>query len=191
MEGYERTLNRTRDFLLEDTNALELGCGTGTTALHLAASCGQFLATDISPAMIRIASHKAEKQGEVSRDKLEFKVATAESLIIESGRFDVVLGFNYLHLVPDLNQVLTAIHSHLKPGGRFISKTPCLGDMSKLVLLAIPVMRLFGKAPNTVLTFTKNELVSAIEKPGFTIEVIEHHKTEGKDTRPFIVARKS
>lgn len=187
MKGYERTLSRTGDFLTTNTSVLELGCGTGTTALHLAQSCGQYLATDISSAMIGIAN---EKNLETPQDNLSFRVATARNLNGSSSEFDRVLGFNYLHLVPDLNQCLNSIHGHLKPGGLFISKTPCLGDMNLIIRLIIPVMRLLGKAPASILTFSESGLIKAIKTAGFTIDVIEHHKTDGKDTRPFIVARK-
>lgn len=33
MAGYERTLARTRSYLHPDDRVLEIGCGTGTTAL--------------------------------------------------------------------------------------------------------------------------------------------------------------
>jgi hypothetical protein len=35
----------------------------------------------------------------------------------------------------------------LKPGGLFISKTPCLREMNPLARVAVPVMQLVGKAP--------------------------------------------
>ena len=35
----------------------------------------------------------------------------------------------------------------LKPGGLFISKTTCLAEMTSLIRLAVPVMRVIGKAP--------------------------------------------
>ena len=36
MEGYDRTVDRTRQLLRDTDTVLELGCGTGTTALKLA-----------------------------------------------------------------------------------------------------------------------------------------------------------
>ena len=37
MDGYARTVDRTRHHLRSTDTVLELGCGTGTTALKLAA----------------------------------------------------------------------------------------------------------------------------------------------------------
>jgi ubiquinone/menaquinone biosynthesis C-methylase UbiE len=53
--GYERTLERTRALLGPNVRVLELGCGTGTTALRLARDAQSYLATDISAEMIAIA----------------------------------------------------------------------------------------------------------------------------------------
>ncbi len=50
--GYERTLDRTRGLLKPQDRVLELGCGTGSTALRLASSVQSYLATDISTGMI-------------------------------------------------------------------------------------------------------------------------------------------
>ena len=45
-DAYERTLERVRAYLTLNDRVLELGCGTGASALRLAASAGQILATD-------------------------------------------------------------------------------------------------------------------------------------------------
>ena len=45
--GYQRTLERTKEFLTPQSRVMELGCGTGTTALRLAPHTGSYLATDI------------------------------------------------------------------------------------------------------------------------------------------------
>ena len=55
VEAYEYTLERTRSYLAKTDGVLELGCGTGSTALLLAGSVAGITGNDISPNMIGIA----------------------------------------------------------------------------------------------------------------------------------------
>ncbi len=185
--GYERTLDRTRAQLGPDDRVLELGCGTGTTALRLAGDVQSYLATDISAGMIAIAE---EKRAAAPVPALAFRTMTAEALMPEAGQFNAVLGFNYLHLVRDLPGTLRRIHALLAPEGLFISKTPCVGDMNPLIhLVLLPAMRAIGKAPYAGV-FRAAELSQHICAAGFDILAIENHATKGNDNRPYIVARK-
>ncbi|MDP3079039.1 bifunctional 2-polyprenyl-6-hydroxyphenol methylase/3-demethylubiquinol 3-O-methyltransferase UbiG [Bradyrhizobium sp.] len=185
--GYQRTLDRTRALLRPDDRVLELGCGTGTTALRLAGDVQSYCATDISAEMIAIA----EKKCLASPAPLPvFRTATAEALTSENGQFDAVLAFNYLHLVRDLPDTLRRIHALLAAEGLFISKTPCLGDMNPLIrLVLLPAMRAIGMAPY-VSVFRASELSHLISAAGFDISATENHATKGNNTRPYIVARK-
>ncbi|MGX1786225.1 class I SAM-dependent methyltransferase [Bosea sp. NPDC055332] len=185
--GYERTLERTSGLLKPDDSVLELGCGTGTTALRLAGGVDSYLGTDISAGMIAIAQEKLAASPIAA---LAFRAATAEALASEAARFDIVLGFNYLHLVRDLTGTLRSIHALLAPGGVFISKTPCLGDMNPLIRLALPLMQIIGKAPYAGV-FNAQELSGLIAAAGFEILGTERHASKGKDSRPFIMARKA
>ncbi|CAI4215800.1 unnamed protein product [Parascedosporium putredinis] len=97
--GYQRTLKRVTGFLKPTDRVLELGCGSGSTALNLAPAAQTYLATDISPTMIQIANDKIAAS---PAPNLSFRVASAETLAAEDARFHTVLGFNYLHLVRDL-----------------------------------------------------------------------------------------
>lgn len=185
--GYERTLDRTRALLGPDKRVLELGCGTGTTALRLAGEVRDYLATDISVAMIAIAEQKRVADPVPA---LAFRTTTAETLAQEPARFDVVLGFNYLHLVRDVPGTLRCIHALLTSGGLFISKTPCLGNMNPLIrLVLLPAMRAIGKAPY-VSVFAAAGLDREIRAAGFDIVATEDHSTKGTEARPYIVARK-
>jgi ubiquinone/menaquinone biosynthesis C-methylase UbiE len=191
MAGYERTLERTRCYLKGNETAFEFGCGTGTTALKLAPFVGRIVASDISGEMIAIAREKAKAEG---CGNVTFEVARLDAAQWPDESFDVALGFNVLHLVAGREAVLKSVHRLLRPGGLFISKTPCLKEMNPLMRivlpLAVPVMQLIGKAPNVVTSLSAANLEREIVAAGFEIVEIARHGTRGKDVRPFIVARK-
>ncbi len=190
--GYERTLERTRHYLKSADDVLEIGCGTGTTALKLAPSAARYLATDISTEMVVIGREKAETEGIAN---LSFEVATPTSMEWADASFDAVLGFNILHLIADRAETLAAVHRLLRPGGLFISKTPCLKEMNPLMRivlpLALPLMQLVGKAPSVVAFQSAEDLEREIAAAGFEIIERARHASRGKDVRPFVVARKA
>ena len=185
--GYERTLDRTRHFFSGTDTVLEIGCGSGTTALRLAPHVARMVATDLSSEMIAIAREKATAQ---ACPNSEFATATLDRAPWPAGSFDAVLAFNVLHLIAERASALAHVHKLLKPGGLFISKTPCLAEMNPLFRVAVPLMQLFGKAPY-VAFFTAAELASRIEGAGFTIVEQATHGSTRKDGRIFVVARKA
>jgi SAM-dependent methyltransferase len=186
--GYEATLRRVQGLLSPEHTVLEIGCGTGTTALRLAHATRRYLATDLSSEMIAIARERQAAAPQVL-PQLQFVRADAERPDPGGETFDAVLAFNVLHLVDDLDRTIALVVRALRPGGRFIAKTPCIGEMNPLIpCLALPLMKLFGKAP-PVLSFDAAALQAAIERQGLVVEAVERHGTRGKDCRPFIVAR--
>lgn len=187
MAGYDATLRRVLGLLSPEHSVLEIGCGTGTTALSLASATRTLLATDVSAEMIAIAR---EKLNAMPMPQLRFEVADADAPVGDGATYDAVLAFNLLHLVSDLGTALESVVAALKPGGRFISKTPCLGEMNRLIpALLIPALRAIGKAPS-VLVFDAAQLQSTFERHGLVIEALERHGSKRRDIRVFIVARK-
>jgi ubiquinone/menaquinone biosynthesis C-methylase UbiE len=188
LAGYERTLVRTRELLAPHQRVLEVGCGTGSTALRVAPSVGSYVASDVSSEMITIAR---EKLATTPVPNLEFRVADADTPTPEVGTYDAVLAFNVLHLVADLDLALASITGAMVPGGLLVSKTACLYEMNPLIpWVMLPLMRLVGKAPR-VLCFNARTLEAAMQRHGLRIEAVERHGTKAnKDWRVFIVARK-
>jgi SAM-dependent methyltransferase len=184
--GYERTIARVAELLRPTDAAIELGCGTGTTALRLAPLVRDYVATDLSSEMVAIAR---EKSVDAPIGSLRFDVGTADTAFAPEGGYDVVLAFNLLHLVGDLPATLARVRAMLRPGGLFFSKTACVAELNPLIRLALPVMRLVGKAPATVGVFGEPALRGAIEAAGFEIEAVERHGAKGRDVRVFVVAR--
>ena len=183
--AYETTLTRTRSHLTPEARVLELGCGTGTTALTLAPSVAAYRATDISGAMIEIAQAKPPV-GPVS-----FARAGLEDDGL-GATYDTVLAFNLLHLIEDLDGALAQIATLVEPGGLFISKTICkptggLDWKFRLMLLALPVLQLVGKAPQIYLRPIETH-EAAIARAGF--EILERDNYPAAPPSRFIVARR-
>ena len=182
MAAYTLTLDRMGALLHSHHQVLELGCGTGTTALELAGHVKSYLGTDISPQMIAIATAKLSQD---SPPQLSFAVQDAGSF--PSGPHDVILALNLLHLLPDLQEVLRQIYQALPSGGLFIAKTGLLRDGLWVLPWIIPVMRLIGKAPY-VRSLGETELVDMLKSVGF--HVSETLVQGGMVPRVFTVAHK-
>lgn len=161
--AYAETLERTQSYLKRTDRVLEVGCGTGTTALKLAPAVGHITATDYAGRMIDIAEDKRTAQ---AAENVTFRHAG----LAEPGDapYDAVLAFNLLHLIEDLPGALATLADRVKPGGYFISKTVCIGDAALPLRLLIPALRLIGKAP-FVGFVRRAELDRMVEAAGFRI----------------------
>lgn len=183
MEAYEQTMERTRSYLSTDQHVLEVGCGTGSTALLLAPHIKHITATDISARMIEIGEEKARDQ---NARNVTFRQAPLPDETLAPDSFDTILCYNTLHLIPDVPAVLRNLRGALKPGGVFVSKTVCLAEQTRLWAIPISLMRLVGKAPYVnMLTFDAIEQAMAAE--GF--EVVETGTYPAPFSR-FVVARR-
>ena len=182
--AYEQTMDRTRTYLSTDDNVLEIGCGTGSTALLLADRTARLTATDISANMIDIAKAKACDAGAENVAFLEGDIFLED---LQAGSFDAILAFNLFHLVRDLPSALDRAQSLLKPGGVLISKTVCLAEQTRLWAIPISLMRMVGFAPYVnMMTFA--DIEGAITEAG--LDVIETGLYPEPYSR-FVVARKT
>lgn len=184
IEAYEQTMDRTRAYLSEDSEVLEVGCGTGSTALLLSKYVNRITGTDISNEMVRIATDKL-KDGAV--DNVEFIQAEADSADLKDETFDAVLAYNLIHLLPNPIDAMRRVHKVLKPNGIFISKTVCLGDSTSLWRIPIFFMQLVRYAP-FVNFFTSKEVEAIVKQSGF--EIVEARSFVRSPSSWFIVARK-
>lgn len=136
---HRRSRENTRRYLKDTDIVLDYGCGTGTTACEISDLVKSVRAIDISTGMIEIAKGKAAISGVVN---VNFEQADIFDEEFENVSFDVVLAFNMLHTVPDPESVVQRTVELLKPGGLFISVTPCLGGKkSALISLQILLVR--------------------------------------------------
>ncbi len=98
---------------------LELGCGTGEDAVHLARRGVRVVATDRSPAMLAVARQKVEEAG--LGERVETRRLAIEDLSGEAARlkppFDGALSsFGALNCVADLAAAARDLAACLRPG---------------------------------------------------------------------------
>ncbi|HDO51288.1 MAG TPA: class I SAM-dependent methyltransferase [Rhizobiales bacterium] len=189
MDAYSYTLERTRSYLSPEDSVLEVGCGTGSTALLLAGDVRQITASDLSGNMIEAGSEKARDQG---ISNVKFVRAELFGSAIDNGPYDAVFALNVLHLLEDTPAAIGRINGLLKPGGTFISKTVCLQGSGapfkfRIIKMILPLMQLIGKAP--YVNFMKiTELEEIISSGGF--KIIETGNFPASPPSRYIVARK-
>ncbi len=178
--AYQRKLKVTQDYLTPDMKVLELGCGTGTTALIHATFVKHITGIDISRNMLDIARAKAES-GNVKN--VTFQQSSIDDLETPDASYDVVMGHSILHLMENEEAVIARAHRMLKPGGVFVSSTACLGGRVPVLRAILPVGRFLGLLP-LVKFFTVEEFEGDLTDAGFRID---HRWQPGKGKAVFIV----
>lgn len=101
----------------EGQRILDLNCGTGEDAIHLASQGISIVACDISERMIAVARHKAS--GRRSGAPITFAICANEHLdnLERHAPFDGVLSnFGGLNCTADLAQVARALSALVRPG---------------------------------------------------------------------------
>lgn len=182
LKSYNVTLDRIKAILQPHHRVLEIGCGTGSTALQLADGVDRYIGTDVSGGMIAIAQDKLSAS---TPDHLRFATHAAEDM--PAAPHDVILALNLLHLVPNMEEVLDRAYEALPSGGVLITKTPLLKDGMWFLRPMVKLMKAIGKAP-FVSFFTGAELKTQMGEAGF--EIIETLDQPGLAPRIFTVARK-
>ncbi len=181
--AYQKKLAVTRDYFRPDMEVLEIGCGTGSTAILHAPYVKHIRAVDFSANMIAIAQGKAEAE---HIDNVTFEQAAIEDLDIPDQSLDAVLGLSILHLLEDREVAIARVYQMLKPGGIFVTSTVCIGNTMNWFKFVAPIGRFLGLLP-FVAVLTTQALGESLTNAGFELD---YQWQPGKDKAVFIVAKK-
>jgi ubiquinone/menaquinone biosynthesis C-methylase UbiE len=103
-----------------NSSVLEIGCGSGGYALHLAEKIGcRLVGLDINAAGVRNANQLALARGLVEQAHFE-QCDVSKNLPFGDKTFDAVFSNDVLCHVPARTEVLSEIFRVLKPGGRMV-----------------------------------------------------------------------
>jgi len=183
-----RIIERTKKYLTASDIVLDYGCATGSIAIEIASMAKDVRGIDISSNMIEIAKRKADER---KIENIAFTKATIFDESLKKESFDLILTLSVLHLVENSSQVMDRINQLLKPGGVFISATPCLGEKTFVgTLLNIPIFLLskIGILPS-INFFSVSKLAASITNENF--QIIENESLSVHPiTERFVIARK-
>lgn len=181
--AYRKKLEITRRYFRPDMEVLEIGCGTGSTAIAHAPWVKHIRAIDISSKMIEIAQSKADDEGVTN---VTFERSAIDEIKVPDQSVDVVLALSILHLLENEKDVIAKVHETLKPGGVFVASTACLGDSHNWFRYIAPIGRVLGLIPR-VRFFTVQALRNRMNHAGFEID---HEWQPGKGKSVFMVMKK-
>src|SRR5262245_45412168 len=120
--GWRRAMERA-DFLallpgVEGRRVLDLGCGAGQLAHHLAAAgAAEVVAVDVSERMLELA------RGQWSHPKVTYRREAIEQTVFSADRFDLIVSSLALHYVGDYRGLVARIARWLVPGGVLVYST--------------------------------------------------------------------
>lgn len=110
---------------------LDIGCGGGLLSEPMARLGANVTGVDAAEKNIPIAQIHAKQSGL----NIDYKLATAESLLAEQNQFDVILNMEVIEHVKNPQEYIKACSKLLKPNGLMICST--INRTSKSFLLAI------------------------------------------------------
>ena len=184
-----KTVENTKKYLNKNDIVLDYGCGTGTKTIELAGKVKKIHGIDISSKMI-----EAAKRGALEHkiENVDFIHATIFDERYKRESFDVITAFGVLHVLDDSQQAIQRITELLKPGGFFISTTPCLKEKmalsNKFQLSFYLLLIKIGLLPNILSRFRFSELEDLVTTGDF--QVIETEKLFHRMSCFFIVEKK-
>jgi 2-polyprenyl-3-methyl-5-hydroxy-6-metoxy-1,4-benzoquinol methylase len=182
-QTYVKIVEKTKKYLKSSDIVLDYGCGTGTIDLEIAGDVKKIYAIDIASKMLDLAQMKTIKR---NIKNIDYMQATIYDERLNRETFNVLTAYNIVHLVEDTPGVVKRINELLKPGGLFVSTTPCMGEKKGSNIL-LSLAGKIGLTPD-IISFKLSELENLVTSGSF--KIIESERLLQSAPLYFIVASK-
>ncbi|ESK96497.1 3-demethylubiquinone-9 3-methyltransferase [Moniliophthora roreri MCA 2997] len=173
----QNAINHSKPNILQGLDVLDVGCGGGLLSESLARLGARTLGIDASQSNIEIAKHHASLDSRL-RTNLAYKHTSAEALLNESKRYDIVCSMEVLEHVDNPMIFLSTCADLLKPSGHLFLSTISRTPLAYLLTIFM-AEKVLGKVADGTHTYSK------YIKPSELIQYFQSYKSPG-DSRPWI-----
>ena len=147
---------------------LDVGCGIGAAAIHLAPKYNRYIGVDISEKMIEIGKEVTKGMGNV-----ELIVANSKEMPVKPGVADIIFLNGSLHHMTDTRVVMQSLFKHAKPQAWFValepqSANPIIQFMRKIRMI---IDKSYSKDQ---IFFSEKDLVRLVKDAGLSNISVEY-----------------
>lgn len=168
-------INKLKKYLTIESNVLDFACGNGIVSFQINNEVMQITGIDTSKNMILCANAYANENNISNLNFFELDIFDDS---LNNSNFDIILAFNVLPYIEDLDTLFNRINNILKTNGLFISSSACLGNKKSFLSKLVWFVSKVGIIPK--FNFLKNDdLKNKILKSGF--ELVESEQISDSD----------
>ena len=119
--GFEEIDLMLGDIEISEKNVLDIGCGCGGGAFHLARnySAKSVIGIDVEPRVIKRANELAQKN--CLTERTNFQVVKPGPLIFTENQFDIVFSKDAFLHIADKEELAVGVSRIIRPGGRLVA----------------------------------------------------------------------
>ena len=138
----QKVVDKTTEYTSAEDTVLDFGCGDGAITLELAKSVKFINGIDTSSGMIDAAIGRSRELG---IDNVLFETKDLSDEFKDNP--SVIVSYNVLHYIDDLEEKSNRVYELLPSGGVFITSTACLGEKASPLGILIYIMMKFKIMP--------------------------------------------
>jgi len=160
--AYKRILDVSKLFIKNNSNILDIGCGTGSFEKMLSENINyrEIYGLDVSEEMLKIARYKNINKN------INFINCDISQFDFNSNYFDAVFSLNSFHHFPNQDLVINKIYDLLKVNGNFIFLDLVKDNFLKNIWIGI-VKKLCNE--ENVDFYSTDNLLSKLKEMGFKV----------------------
>ncbi|OPJ64606.1 class I SAM-dependent methyltransferase [Clostridium oryzae] len=183
-QAYADTISKSEKYINPNQIAMDIGCGSGITTIELSKSVKEIYAIDTAKKMIDVA---AAKMKSANIKNIHFEVSDIFDARWATGSFDVIMAFNILCYIKDIDSFLSRVFELLKLDGIFLSATDCWGEKRNIITYTQSLLCKAGVLP-LMENLKIHDVEAMISKHGF--HILESCNLYDKLPNLFIAAKK-